>query len=279
MRYLLIILTLAFTNVDAQTGLNFDKRFVESEDKWVAFPMNKDSVYPFGFIYIDAKAGLTLHYEGNFAITAAGVYVPRRIDGAITKVRLQPNNVRVAFLPKNKLNELNLSATPDWLKIYKPDSTSIERLYRWGFLYNGWNECAKALTYLEKAEKINPAFKGLAVELAFSYNCLKEYDKAEAILAQEIKTNPADAYVNKEYIYTLVNHKKIDKAISQFESSVNSLQDNQHNAENCFNIMGYYYKQKDKTNFNKWYGKLQAIPTNNKMISESAEMLKAEMNK
>ena len=64
----------------------------------------------------------------------------------------------VAFIPENKFQELKISAIPDWLKYYKSDTNSIERLYRWGYMYNGWDECAKALTYLEKAEKINPKF-------------------------------------------------------------------------------------------------------------------------
>ncbi|MGF2411473.1 MAG: tetratricopeptide repeat protein, partial [Ferruginibacter sp.] len=197
MKYLFIILTLTVSNLKAQTNLKFDNRFVESEDKWVAFQMDKDSSFAYGFIYIDAQAGLTLNYEGNFKITSTGVYVPKKLDSTNMKVRLQPNNVRVAFIPDNKFNELKISAIPEWLKYYKSDTSSIERLYRWGYMYNGWDECAKALTYLEKAEKINPKYKGLAVELSFSYNCLKLYDKAELILEEEIKTNSSDAYVNK----------------------------------------------------------------------------------
>ncbi len=52
MKYLLIILTLTAAHLKAQTSLTFDKRFVESEDKWVAFQMDKDSSYAYGFIYI-----------------------------------------------------------------------------------------------------------------------------------------------------------------------------------------------------------------------------------
>jgi len=146
-------------------------------------------------------------------------------------------------------------------------------------MYNGWNEFAKALTYLEIAEKINPKYKGLAVELSFSYNCLKQYDKAEAILEEEIKTNPTDAYVNKEYIYTLTKNNKIDKAVNQFEKSLKSLKDNQYNAENCYNILQYYYNQKDKANFNKWYNVLQSQPNDNKMITKYADNMKADINK
>lgn len=279
MKYLFIILTLTVSNLKAQTNLKFDNRFVESEDKWVAFQMDKDSSFAYGFIYIDAQAGLTLNYEGNFKITPTGVYVPKKLDSTNMKVRLQPNNVRIAFIPDNKFNELKISAIPEWLKYYKSDTSSIERLYRWGYIYNGWDECAKALTYLEKAEKINPKYKGLAVELSFSYNCLKQYDKAELILEEEIKTNLSDAYINKEYIYTTTKNNNVDKAVKQFEKSLKTLKDIQYNAENCYNILQCYYNQKDKTNFNKWYDILQRQPNENKMITKYADNMKSEINK
>lgn len=279
MKYLIILATLLTTKLNAQTTLNFDKRFVQSEDKWVALKPDKDSVYAYGFIYIDAQAGLTLNYEGTFKVLPSGEFVPKKLDSTNMKVRLQPNNVLVAFIPDTKFQELNISPIPDWLKYYKTDTSSIERLYRWGYMYNGWEECAKALTYLEKAEKLNPKFKGLAVELSFSYNCLKQYDKAELILEEEIKTNSADAYVNKEYIYTLTKNNKIDKAANQFETSLKTLKDNQYNAENCYNILQYYYTQKDKASFNKWYDILQKQPNENKMLTTYADNMKADINK
>lgn len=279
MKYILLLLTLFSVRLNAQAFLNFDKRFVQSEDRWVAFKPDKDSMYPYGFIYIDAQAGLTLNYEGTFKILPTGELVPKKLDDTNTKVRLQPNNVLVAFIPESKFQKLQISAIPDWLKHYKTDTSSVERLYRWGYMYNGWGECAKALTFLEKAAKTDPAYKGLAVELAYSYNCLKQYDKAEMILEEDIKVNAANAYVNKEYIYTLTKNNKIDKAVLQFETSVKTVQDKQYHAENCYNILQYFYFQKDKENFKKWYAILQAYPSDNKLIAKYADNMKRELEK
>ncbi|MCB9262877.1 MAG: hypothetical protein H6607_10935 [Flavobacteriales bacterium] len=279
MKYILIIVMLFATKLNAQTTLRFNKRFVQSEDKWVAFKPSKDSSYLFGFIYIDPEAGLTINYEGTFKVLPNGEFVPERFDNMSVKTRLQPNNVLVAFIPENKFEELKISAIPDWLQFYKTDTNSIERLYKWGFMYNGWNECEKALTFLEKAEKINPKFKGLAVELSYSYNCLGQYDKAESILKEEIKTNPNDAYVNKEYIYTLAKNNKIDDAINQFETSLKTVTDREYNAENCFNILQYFYTQKDKTNFKKWYKILKQQPKGNQAIMDYANKMKSDLGK
>lgn len=279
MKYFFIIFILIATSLNAQSVLNFDKRFVQSEDKWVAFKPDKDSIYAYGFIYIDAQAGLTLNYEGTFKILSNGEFVPTKLDSTNMKVRLQPNNVLVAFIPENKFEELKIPAIPEWLKYYQTDVNSVERLYKWGYMYNGWNECEKALEYLEKAEKLNPNYKGLAVELAFSYNCLEKYDKAENILEEEIKTNSGDSYVNKEYIYTLSKNNKIDKAVKQFKKSLKIVKDDQYNAENCYNILQYYYENKDKNNFNKWFKILQKQPNENKMLTRYADNMKNDINK
>ncbi|WP_211340696.1 tetratricopeptide repeat protein [Sediminibacterium goheungense] len=274
-----ILALLCITELKAQINLTFNKRFVESEDKWVAFKPDKDSSYPFGFIYIDAQAGLTLNFEGSFKILSDGRFVAKKSDNTNTKIRLEPNNVLVAFIPENKFQELQISLIPDWLTYYKTDTNSVERLYRWGYMYNGWGECAKALSFLEKAKTINSKHKGLMVELSYSYNCLEQYDKAEMLLDEEIKINPGDSYTNKEFIYTLTKNNKIAKATIQFEALLTTVKDKQYHAENCYNILQYYYKQKDKENFAKWYKILQLQPNLSKMIIQYSDNMKRELEK
>jgi len=278
MKYLLLLFLVA-TKLNAQSNLNFNKRFVESEDKWVALQKNEDDSYGYGFIYIDEDAGLTLNYEGTFKISNNGDFTPTKLDNTNMKVRLEANDVLVAFIPEDKFNDLKIVAVPDWLKYYKENENSIERLYKWGFMYNGWNECAKALTFLEKAEKTNLKHPQLAVELAFSYNCLKQYNKAESILEREVKSNSKDAYVSKEYIYTLTKSNNIDKAIKQYKTAVKTIEDKQYDAENCYNILQYFYFKKDKENFNIWHKELSTLEINNDMIKQYANAMNEDINK
>lgn len=275
----LLLLFFIVTNLNAQSTLDFNKRFVESEDKWVAFQKNEEDSYAYGFIYIDEDAGLTLNYEGTFTITQNGEFIPTKFNNSSMKVRLEPNDVLVAVIPKEKFKELKIEAVPDWLKYYKENENSIERLYKWGFMYNGWNECAKALTFLEKAQKINPKHPQLAVELAFSYNCLKQYNKAESILEKEIKSNSKDAYVSKEYIYTLTKSNNIDKAIKQYKTAAKTIEDKQYDAENCYNILQHFYFKKDKENFNIWYKELSKLEITNEMIKQYAHAMNEDINK
>jgi len=267
------------TNLKAQTDLNFSKRFVECEDKWVAFQMSKDSAYNYGFIYIDSQAGLTLNLEGSFKISHTGRFIPSRIDTATIKVRLEPNNVLVALIPGNRYEELKIKAIPDWLKFYKTDTASVEHLYRWGYLYNGWNECAKALTFLEKAQKINPKAEGLEVELAFSYNCLSQYDKAVVVLQNILATNPTDSYVNKEFIYAQLNSGQIDKAAESCKRALEVCKDTTYNGENCYNLLHQFYLRKDKTNFNQWLKQTKKWTSENAVMTESIQSMEVELMK
>jgi len=278
MKYVLILLTFFTSTLHAQNILKFDKRFVESEDKWVAFQKGKDTL-GYGFIYIDAQAGLTLNYEGNFIISEDGTFIPKKLNNTGIKVRLQPNQVRVAFIPENKFSELQIPAVPEWLKIYKGDTTSVERLYRWGFLYNGWNECAKALVYLEKARKINPQFKGLPVELAFSYNCLNQFDKAIPVLQNALETNPADAYINKELIYAQIKSGQLDKAAESCKKALAVCTDKTYNGENCYNLLHSYYQLKDKANFNAWLAETKKWTASNASLTRSIQTMEDELAK
>lgn len=120
-----------------QSELVFDKKYVQSEDKWVAFPADSTGYHSLGFIYIDREAGLTLDYYGSFKINETGTYDVRKkeVEGYI-KYRLEPNNVLVAHIADNKFSELGIKKTPEWLKYYKEGEDTAERQYKWGYLYN-----------------------------------------------------------------------------------------------------------------------------------------------
>jgi tetratricopeptide (TPR) repeat protein len=277
MKFLIPIFSLIAFNFIAQTNLTFDKRFVECEDNWVTFNEDKDSTYSYGFIYIDEEAGLTFNLEGKFKVKPSYVYEVEKNKEASVKFRLEPNNVKVAVIPASMYKDLQIDSIPDWLKFYKNNLNSAKRLYTWGYMYNGWNECEKGLEFLLKAKSVDPNFDGLAVELAFSYNCLNEFDKALNVLGFAINEEPSNEYINKEYIYTLIKTMEIDRAIVQYNKSIELNIKNTHNAENCFNILGYYYKKRDQKNFKFWEKELKKWPNDNEQITEYVGLMKKDM--
>lgn len=279
MKYLLMAFFIYTPILFAQDNLLFNKKFVECEDKWIVFEPNEDKSFVFGFIYIDEQAGLTLNREGKFLIGEDKLIKVEKLKDANIKMRLRPNNVKVAIIPESMYKELQIIKIPEWLKYYKTDTTSVKRLYKWGYIYNGYNECAKALTYLKRAKEINAKYEGLNVELAFSYNCLGDYKNAINILEEEILLKPVDAYVNKEYIYAISKSDEIVKATKRYYKSLKIIKDKTFNAENCFNIMQHYFYKKDLKNFTNWYDEFKKCENNNKMLDEYAERMNKELIK
>jgi tetratricopeptide (TPR) repeat protein len=279
MNKIILLLIFAFLSASSQE-LKFDKRFVQSEDKWVAFPPDSTNSYSFGFIYVDAQAGLTLDYVGSFTIDEKGafIYKPKEVAGAM-KYRLQPNNATVAHIPNSKLADLKVSVVPDWLQIYKEGENTIERLYKWGYMYNGWSECEKALEFLEKAAKLDPKYKGLAVELAFSYNCLKRHTEAITVLKTALQSTPTDSYVSKEYIYALSKNNQLDEAKNIYKKSHKANNDKTYQVENAFNILQGYFLNKDVKNFESWLIETENLYLSHQQIADIVKQMKLEIRK
>jgi tetratricopeptide (TPR) repeat protein len=279
MKYILSFLILTFGITAAQSQLKFDKRFIDAEDRWVILAPNKDSSYGYGFVYLDVQAGLTLNLEGKFTIDKDGKFIPEKIQNAMMKYRLQPTRTLVAFVPENKFNELSITAIPEWLHVYKTDEQAPQRLYRLGFTYNAWNECDKALEYLEKLEKTDPSFKGLAVELSFSYNCLGKFDKAVEVLEKAVKSTADNCYLYKELTYAYQQKKDLNKAINAAESGIAHCEDKTMKAEIAYNMSYTYYTLKDKTSFSKWAQEARKWLTENDQLYKSLKQMEDALNK
>jgi tetratricopeptide (TPR) repeat protein len=281
MKIFLLLFILTTSNLNAQNVLKFDKRNVQCENKWIAYQMNKDSIYSYGFIYIDYQAGLTLNYEGYFKIDKKGNF--KKIESTekrnvgFMKIRLEPNRVAIAEIPEEKFNDLKIEKEPNWLKIYKGDENSIEKLFRWGYLYNGYGEIEKALTYLEKAEKINPNFKGLQTELAFSYNALGKFNIAEIALQMDLINNPKDCYTLKELAYTYNHLENLDKSIETYNKMASLCTNKSFLQETAYNLAYKYYQIKDKTRFEKWNKETKKWSDNENQYTKNLNQLELEL--
>ncbi len=237
---------------NAQTTLNFNKRFVECENKWVALRTAKDSIYVYGFIYMDVAAGLSVHQEGSFKITKENVFVPAKVPAnGIFITRLQDNQVKVAWIPSEKFKELEVTDPPFWLASYKADTTAAPWLFRWGFVYNGGNEIGKALSYLERVQKIDPKYPGLDFEFIYAYNASNQFDKAITFINEALKTRPNDGNLYKELLYAQIHSNQVSQAEETYKKgAIHCSVDVK--AEMAFNILYTYLQLKNKERFNYW---------------------------
>jgi len=237
-------------------NLKFETKFYDAKDKWVIFPKKEaDSLYLFGFLYLDLQAGFTLNYEGNVVIDKYGKfkYYTNGKESSI-KARLEPYKTSdVYIIPDKIIESFELSIVPDWLKIYEPSNPeSIQALKDYGYQYNHVGACEKALVYLEKAYKINPHYDGLEFELAYAYNHLKQYDKAITLLEKAISNNPKNYYFFRELGFAYVRQNKIPLAERTYLKGIKMSDNDFEKSEMALNMAQGYFKVKNRKKFDEW---------------------------
>jgi tetratricopeptide (TPR) repeat protein len=250
----LVVLFIPSMSFTQNSALEFDKKYYECEDKWVAFPKSDtDTSYMFGFIYLDEQAGFTFNLESVFMILETGEYqgLPRD-SGSNVKFRLQPNTKLVAIIPADKLTDLNLPLVPDWLKYYKEKTDTLKSLISRGFHYNHVGASNIALTYLEKASEIDKHADRLEFELAYAYNATKQYDKAVSVLKSAIENNPKNYFFYRELGFAFKGLTKIEEAEQTYLKGIEMSDDNFQKSEMAVNMAQAYFELNDKKKFKKW---------------------------
>lgn len=282
MKQFLILAFLFSGSLHAQTLLNFDRRVIDCQNQWVVF-QPKNGAYDYGFVYFDIAAGLTLQYKGNFVISANGIFVQKTVIDtgkiASVKIRLQPSNWKVAIFPPSRYQDLHITGTPDWLKFYQTDTSSVGSLYHYGFLYNAWDESRRALSYLERAQAVDSNYKGLEFELGYAHNALEQYDKALPVLERALQSAPNDCYLYKELSYAQMHLGQLDEAVVSCQKGITYCSDKAMKAEIAFNLCYQYYLRKDKDKFVAWANEVTKWATTGDRFSSNVEKMKADLAK
>jgi tetratricopeptide (TPR) repeat protein len=274
MKYLFIFFVCITLQASAQNQLNFNKGFMESLNKWVALKTGADTIYAYGFIYMDVNAGLTAREGGLFKIKDNVFVGHKNLPYQIQLQRLHDDGrIKVAWIPDEKVKELQEEIEPSWLKGYKVDTASVSYLFRMGFSYNAGNQTNKALYYLNRVKKADPNYNGLAFEYIYAYNGTKQFDKAEAIIMEQLKKTPKDGSLYKELVFAQLGAGKMPQAEDSFKQASTfcgiSLK-----TEMAYNITYTYFSQKNKEKFNTWANDMQSwVPaTDTRTLSRLAQM-------
>jgi predicted Zn-dependent protease len=276
-KFILISFIFSANLTFAQDCITFDARFIDCLNKWVILPQNDDLPFNFGYVFLDAEFNIIFQKEGTFEVGEECNYYPTKSKQG-TKTKLAPSNILVSVVPDNRFSELGVSATPDW---YKPKKwkENAETYFNFGYLYNEWGECRKALKFLKQAEELNSKVTGLEKELAFAYNSLAKYDKALEILQLLREKYPKDAYIYRELIFALVKLGQIKEAEYNLKHSLKVCKDKKYNGENCLNLMYQYFKCQDKKKFYQWLRKSKNLNKGNKKALELIKKMENELKK
>lgn len=235
-------------------ALEFNKKYFECEDQWVAFPPSDDDPsYSLGFIYLDEQAGFTFQNEGEFNILSSGTFGKvRKVGDYNIKIRLSPDIRLVAIIPPGKLKELGLPVAPDWLSVYHESTDSIASLVKRGFHYNHAGASQIALTFLEKAYQYDKHKNGLEFELAYAYNATKQHNRAAEVLQSAIAHDPKNYLFYRELGYSLIRLNRIEEAEEAYTKGIELSDSKYQKSEMAINMAQAYSQAKNKEKFKKW---------------------------
>ncbi len=236
------------------TELNFDTKYFDAVDKWVAFPKkDTDSTFAYGFIYLDNQAGFTLNYEAQFQIDEQELKnIPSDSTIGFMKYRLEPNTSLVSVLNKEQITALNLPNIPEWLSTYKEGSNKVSYLKNEGYHFNHVGASHLALEPLLKAYEVEPHFEGLEFELSFAYNALGKFEKAIPILEKAIENNPKNFFFFRELGFSYKNLKMIDEAEKVYRKGIKISDDDFQKSEMAVNMAQSYFELRNKEKFDEW---------------------------
>lgn len=251
------------TNVD--TFLKFDKIITTYERHWVVLKKPETvPYYTFGYVYIQSNRGFMFKPAGQFEINKQDKYVlhagkisrymfnPGEIDqslaarlirfrdtaGFMNSRQIRP--VVAAILSEKHFKELNIEATPQWVKPYYIYTDTLEHNYRWGCYHTEELDFATGISYLEKVYKVSPHYigvkvpmdgamwintQGIEMKLGMAYNSPGLYDKAIAIFKNAIAYNPGNPgfYVELGLVY---QHKgDTQAAIDIYTQGINRIKE------------------------------------------------------
>jgi tetratricopeptide (TPR) repeat protein len=218
MKNFLLIPLIAFSSsLFSQTpsDLKFTTTVPDAENHWVVFQKSEDANdYNVGFIYFDESAGYSLRSLGTLVEENGKLKYreDQETKNAVFIKRLENLEYQYAVISPKLLKDFNLPPQPEWLKSYLSTASKNEKNLNRASMMNGVGFSKMALPRLENLYKSNFKTDKLYFELAFAYNALGEFSKAEKICSEAINNKIFDDLINKEYVYSLLHQEKVSEA-------------------------------------------------------------------
>lgn len=235
--------------------LKFETNFVDAENNWVVVPnkSEKDINFAYGFLYFDESGGgYSLQEVNDFTVTDRKfVKIPSNANG-MNIVRLGNPNIKFALLSDSRIKELQLVKLPAFLKHYNSLKDDNEKKVLRASSINGLNRSDLALPILEGVKAQNYSSQKLFFEMAYAYNALKNYSKAEIIINEAEKKGYLDELLIKEKIYSLSHNNKLEEADRFLLKNLSVFKSSLYKEESIGNMVGNYYNSKNIAKAKEW---------------------------
>lgn len=237
--------------------LNFNTNVPDTENNYVAVPREEEGEgYGFGYVYFDEYAGYTYKIIGSLKEENGRLKVIESYDQKVGSQiqRIENLGYKTAIIPASMVKLFGYPAEPNWLHNYKSNASENEKSLRRASVMNGARFSQLALPKLLKLYDANYRTPELFFELAFAYNVLKDFVKAEKITAEAIKAEAANDLVLKEHVFALLNQSKISDAEKFIESNLKNYTTDSYKAESLMNLVAFSNHLNQKNVAKKWLG-------------------------
>jgi hypothetical protein len=258
----LLFVVCAFV-AQAQSDLNFNTRLIDCADKWVVLSSSSQDIYAYGFVYMDASAGLTFKLEGEGKKVNSGFEFNKSKS---SKFRIKPTENLVAVFSDEYLAKLNLPKVPEWLSFYKNyDADEIN--YRWGLTYYDWKDLKKS------KKRMNALSNSFFDELDEVLSMINK-NRYKGIIT---RVDKGPGY--KQNVIRLVENNDLKLAEQEYKVALVERNSEQDKAEMAYAIAFAYYKNKNVEKFNKWLAEINRWIIFDTDIKTKAILMKEELAK
>lgn len=236
--------------------LDFDTTFVDTENQYIVMPITPEKTdFVFGVSYYDFSTGYSFRYLGEFKVEKEKyVKVQKKEEEkpSFWIYRWENLGLKVAILPKNRVEELGLEYPPSFLKDYVSDDPIEEQIVDKASSMNGAGFSDLALSPLEKLNQENYKSEKLFFELAFAYNAIGKFSEAERVLEKAINNGFLTDLIRKEYIFSLIYQNQLDRAEKFLFANLDRYEDESYKAESIINFIVSSNRQNKKEKAKKW---------------------------
>lgn len=239
------------------SDLKFETNVPDAEKNYVILPKKvSDKSYALGYIYLDDMAGYTYHDLGTVS-EENGKLIYKENENSKTsamKVRIGNLAFKSAILSKDLLKKFGLPDEPSWVKIYYSGGkrTDEEEVNRASSI-SGGNLPQSALPILQKVYAGKYRSPKLFFELSFAHNALGDFKNGEKYSKEGIDTKMFNDNVFKEYIYALLNQKKIKEADLFLTKYLPIYKNKTAKTESVNNLVAYSAQSNEVPLAKKWF--------------------------
>lgn len=251
---LLTYSTLLLGQSRKQPNIQFETDYIDAVDHWVVLPQKMpEPTCLIGYIFLDEIVGFTFVFQG--VLEAENQENWKLINNAtyyIIKRSLDSSTPKVHLLSDEEKEQLSLPDKPLWLKLLDERQKTAEELVLLGYHYNKVRRSDLAAPILETAFSMNPAAKNLIFELSFAYNAIGAYDKAIALLENELKKEKRNYMLYRELGYALLQLNNYAAAEKIYERGITLCENEMQKREMAIDMAQTFYELKDEERFEKW---------------------------